>query len=66
LQKQSLPILLSLFYVFRRPGYDEKRKEMYGSGIFNETSGSCDGDAGYGGFADKGPSAGDNQVFSVL
>ncbi|KAG0574308.1 hypothetical protein KC19_VG252900 [Ceratodon purpureus] len=44
----------------KRPGYDEKRKEMYGSGIFNETSGSCDGDAGYGGF-DKAPAAGENQ-----
>ena len=35
---------------------------MYGSGIFNETSGSCDGDAGYGGFADKAPAAGETQV----
>lgn len=41
---------------------------MYGSGIFNETSGSCDDDAGYGGFVDRGPPpVGDNmQVFSIL
>jgi hypothetical protein len=39
---------------------------MYGSGIFNEASGSCDGDAGYGGFADKAPAAGENQVISIF
>lgn len=39
---------------------------MYGSGIFNETSGSCDGDSGYGGFADKAPAAGENQVIFIL
>ncbi|XP_024367356.1 uncharacterized protein [Physcomitrium patens] len=46
----------------RRPGYDEKRREMYGSGIFGE---SCDpseiGDTGYGGIPTEKTPGGEGQ-----